>query len=312
MSYHYDSPYTYHYQTNDPTLVMIIMALYFLIILLSLASTALIMVSRWHIFKKMGMPGWKGIIPYYGDYMLFKTVWSTKAFWAMIIGTAVYFVLYMMSAFMLPVFSVLAARNSPGSTQVMAVAVWGILAAVLVIAFLVFILVIQIRLNIRLAKAFGKGAGFGLGLAFLSMIFYPVLAFGKAQYVGNQTPYGQNPYQQPAYQNPYQQLPYGQNQGYQNPYRQPNQFNYQNNPNPYGAPDYQNNQSNPDPYNSAGDTEVLNAPDPYGTPGYQNNQGYPDPYHSTGDTEVLNVPNPYDNQNNQYPNQYNDPNNPYA
>ena len=86
MTFHYQSPDSYSYHTNDPALVALIMGCYFLIIFLSLAAAALVYVSRWHIFKKMGMPGWKGIIPYYGDYMLFKTVWTTKAFWAMIIG----------------------------------------------------------------------------------------------------------------------------------------------------------------------------------------------------------------------------------
>jgi hypothetical protein len=44
--------------------------------------------------------------------------------------------------------------------------------------------IIAIMLCFDLAKAFGKGAGFGLGLLFLGFIFYPVLAFGKAIYVG--------------------------------------------------------------------------------------------------------------------------------
>ena len=37
---------------------------------------------------------------------------------------------------------------------------------------------------LRLAKAFGKGTGYALGLAFLSAIFLPMLAFGKARYQG--------------------------------------------------------------------------------------------------------------------------------
>src|SRR4030095_3100255 len=42
--------------------------------------------------------------------------------------------------------------------------------------------IICIILCIDLAKSFGKGAGFGLGLAFLAVIFFPILAFGAAQY----------------------------------------------------------------------------------------------------------------------------------
>ena len=42
--------------------------------------------------------------------------------------------------------------------------------------------IVSIIITIDIAKAFGKGAGFGLGLAFLPMIFYPILGFGKSQY----------------------------------------------------------------------------------------------------------------------------------
>jgi Family of unknown function (DUF5684) len=44
--------------------------------------------------------------------------------------------------------------------------------------------VIAIVLCIDLAKSFGNGVGFGVGLAFLGIIFFPILAFGSAQYQG--------------------------------------------------------------------------------------------------------------------------------
>ncbi len=43
-------------------------------------------------------------------------------------------------------------------------------------------IVIGIIVCIDIAKNFGKDAGFGIGLAFLGIIFYPILAFGSAQY----------------------------------------------------------------------------------------------------------------------------------
>jgi len=43
-------------------------------------------------------------------------------------------------------------------------------------------LVISILMSIGIAKAFGKGEGFGLGIAFLGFIFFPILAFGDAEY----------------------------------------------------------------------------------------------------------------------------------
>ncbi len=52
----------------------------------------------------------------------------------------------------------------------------------LLIPFVNFI--IGIILCIDLAKSFGKGVGFGIGLVLLGVIFFPILAFGSAQYQG--------------------------------------------------------------------------------------------------------------------------------
>ncbi len=43
-------------------------------------------------------------------------------------------------------------------------------------------LAVAIVLSIDIARHFGKGAGFGVGLAFLGMVFYPILGFGNAEY----------------------------------------------------------------------------------------------------------------------------------
>lgn len=44
--------------------------------------------------------------------------------------------------------------------------------------------IIGIIATFRLATAFGKGVGYGFGLLFLPIIFYPILAFGDAKYIG--------------------------------------------------------------------------------------------------------------------------------
>ena len=55
----------------------------------------------------------------------------------------------------------------------------------LLLMFIPFVnIVIAFVLALDIAKAFGKGTGFGMGLFFLGFIFYPVLGFGNAQYVG--------------------------------------------------------------------------------------------------------------------------------
>lgn len=56
---------------------------------------------------------------------------------------------------------------------------WTLLAFIPLVNFVIMIIVC-----IDIAKAFGQGAGVGLGLAFLGIIFVPVLAFGSATYRG--------------------------------------------------------------------------------------------------------------------------------
>ena len=45
-------------------------------------------------------------------------------------------------------------------------------------------LIIIFLVYIDLAKNFGKGTGFGVGLVLLSFVFFPILGFGDARYLG--------------------------------------------------------------------------------------------------------------------------------
>jgi hypothetical protein len=54
--------------------------------------------------------------------------------------------------------------------------------AMFCIPFANFVVIVMIMIN--LAKSFGKGTGFGVGLLFLGVVFFPILAFGDAQYQG--------------------------------------------------------------------------------------------------------------------------------
>ena len=48
--------------------------------------------------------------------------------------------------------------------------------------------VVMILMAVNLAKVFGKGTGFAVGLILLSFVFYPILAFGDAQYTAPPEP----------------------------------------------------------------------------------------------------------------------------
>ena len=43
-------------------------------------------------------------------------------------------------------------------------------------------IIVGVMVYVSLARNFGKGVGFALGLLFLSIIFFPILAWGDAQY----------------------------------------------------------------------------------------------------------------------------------
>lgn len=48
-------------------------------------------------------------------------------------------------------------------------------------------IIIAIIVMVDFAKSFGKGVGFALGLIFLPIIFFPLLAWGDAEYLGPPT-----------------------------------------------------------------------------------------------------------------------------
>ena len=182
--------YSYHYSSGDPALAIFIMIFTMIYILVIFGIVAAAYISRWLIFKKMGMPGWKGIIPYYGEYLLFRELWTTKMFWVYVISAGVYAVVSIFGTFIgMMGFAVLAAgaQSSHAIGQaavipIIAIAFFGLLT----LGYLVFALVITFKLNNRLAKAFGKSTGFAAGLTFLSPIFDLILAFDKSYYIGRQ------------------------------------------------------------------------------------------------------------------------------
>ena len=53
-----------------------------------------------------------------------------------------------------------------------------------ILIYLICAPVAAIIISLDLAKSFGKDIGFGIGLIILPIIFYPMLGFGSATYVG--------------------------------------------------------------------------------------------------------------------------------
>lgn len=100
-----------------------------------LIISILVIVAHWKLFSKAGEPGWAAIVPFYGNYVLFKIIFGNGWFFLLLIVPVVNVVVLVVVPFML-------------------------------------------------AKVYGKGIGYGFGLLFLAPIFYLMLAFGSAEYVG--------------------------------------------------------------------------------------------------------------------------------
>lgn len=56
---------------------------------------------------------------------------------------------------------------------------WVVLCLIPIVNYVVLIMMIH-----GLSKSFGKGVGYTVGLVLLGIVFYPMLAFGDAQYIG--------------------------------------------------------------------------------------------------------------------------------
>lgn len=131
-------------------------------IIFFLAIMIFLVIVQWKIFTKAGQPGWACLVPIYGAIVYFKIIGRSAAwlFVYIILG-----VLYGIGIFM-------AVQGSA--------AVGGVLAFIGIIT----LIVISIIDTHRLSKSFGQGGGFTAGLILLSIVFYPMLAFGNYQYIG--------------------------------------------------------------------------------------------------------------------------------
>lgn len=103
----------------------------------------------WKVFEKAGKPGWAGIVPVYQFYVLVEIIGRPIWWFWVIVGCYI--------AMFIPILNFIA---------------W----------IPVFVMMLLIALDV--ARCFGKGNGFGIGLWLLGIIFYPILGFGEARYLG--------------------------------------------------------------------------------------------------------------------------------
>ena len=78
-------------------------------------------------------------------------------------------------AAIVPVYNVIVALEIAGKP------VWWVLPIILIPCLNIIPILLMM---IAFAKAFGKDAVFGIGLTFFGFIFFPILGFGDAKYIG--------------------------------------------------------------------------------------------------------------------------------
>lgn len=181
--------------------------------LLVVVMVICVIVGIWKILQKAGENGWKAIIPFYGEYALFKIFWEKKWFWISLIPrllsfvgvfvlltTLTHLILASGGVFaggLLSIIGIAFVADPSAPESVLSgydsfvsktaseieearivLCVW---SAVLVLCLLSEFVLKVISKN-KISKAFGKGVGFTVGLVLLAPVFYMILGCGKAEY----------------------------------------------------------------------------------------------------------------------------------
>ena len=143
--------------------------------MLSLAITVFTIVCMWMVFEKLGIEGWKCLIPFYNAYVLFKRIYSTSAFFIGLVASLV--MIFSTVALATTAFAGLAGLlDIFGTFQ--KITVGSILVpTILIVISSIVLLVLDVMLNIRLSQVFGKSGAYAVGLIFLTPIFLGILAF---------------------------------------------------------------------------------------------------------------------------------------
>lgn len=124
----------------------------------------LYLIGMWQVFRKAQEPGWKVLVPFYGQYVSYDIARITGFFWVWLALSVVYlfFTFHSGTFFLLQ------------GDDIM------VLLRILEVPFLF----LHVILTFNLAKAFRKSNWFTLGLILLSPIFVLILGFGKSEYHG--------------------------------------------------------------------------------------------------------------------------------
>lgn len=124
------------------------------------------LVAMWRVFSKAGYSGWYTLVPVYNTVIFLRV--AKRSLWLVFLT-------------LVPYISLVFSRGVDYSS------LWYSTSYISFMYYLLYVmdcisLIVPLIGGIGIAKAFGKNTVFGIGLFLLPFIFYPILAFGNAEY----------------------------------------------------------------------------------------------------------------------------------
>lgn len=130
---------------------------------ISITIAVISYIGMWKCFEKTGEKGWKAIIPFY-NYMILYKISGMNPYWAILnLSTWIFNLMEKFAQFSVNTYLIFSA---------------------IIFGLTIFELVITILLIINFCHSFNKGGGYIAGMFFLAPIFYMIIGFGDAQYIG--------------------------------------------------------------------------------------------------------------------------------
>ena len=132
-------------------------AILIILFLMAVCLLILTVIGYWGVFCEAGEKGWKVLIPFYNEYLLFKIAWKPSVCLIKWLCLCLYEVV---------------------SVTLKA----GVLLEMLQLILPSIAFVLTVMLYHRLSKAFRHGFGYTAGILFLPFIFVLLLGVGRSRY----------------------------------------------------------------------------------------------------------------------------------
>ncbi len=142
--------------------------------MISLAIAIFTIVCYWLVYEKLGMAGWKCLIPFYNRYAIYKRIYCVSTFIVWLIAEIVLIIgsSWITYTVLFGTLGTITGIEFLGTINVANI----LIPIILITASGIVLLVLEIMLDVKLSNAFGMGGAFAIGLIFLPTIFLAILA----------------------------------------------------------------------------------------------------------------------------------------